>query len=119
MDGGQCHAHAMRGTSLCFSHNPEKKAEKLIAVRRGGEVTKAHYIKNKKHRPPVEIRSPFDALQVIEEGINELRYKGRGVKEILTAGQLAFMATKILHDWHLENEIKLLNSIVKPKREIK
>jgi len=119
LDGGQCRAHAIRGTSLCFSHNPETRAEKFDAVHRGGEVTKAHHTKNKKYGAPIEICSPYDSLRIIEEGINELRYEGRGVKEIMASAQLAYMATKILHDWHLENEIKLLNSVIKPRREIK
>lgn len=39
-DGEQCKAKAIKGSDLCFTHNPDYSEEKALAVLKGGENRK-------------------------------------------------------------------------------
>lgn len=68
-DGERCGMRAIKGSSLCFSHNPDTQEAKAIAVRTGGENRRTFI----EFGEVKAITSPKDIREIIGEGINLLR----------------------------------------------
>jgi len=68
-NGIRCDAQAMKEAPFCFSHNPDTKEEKHLAVVRGGENSRRIDIR----LPPMELRSPKDVILLVSDTINGVR----------------------------------------------
>lgn len=68
-NGEGCGANAMKNSKYCFTHNPETRDEHSLAVVKGGKLSK----KTKLNLPPVQVRTPIDIIQLLEETINGIR----------------------------------------------
>lgn len=66
-DGLQCNAYATTGSSYCFSHNPDYKKEKALAVKKGGLAPKKFLLNNQEE---VVIESAKDAMLFLSKVIN-------------------------------------------------
>lgn len=64
----ECQAFALE-SGYCFSHDPDKREEKQLAVTKGGLASK----KERLNLPPVVIKDPADVITVLEETINMIR----------------------------------------------
>ena len=65
----RCKANAMKKSKYCFAHNPKTRDEHALAVKKGGKLSR----KTKLDMPPVEIKSPADVVNLLEETINGIR----------------------------------------------
>lgn len=68
-DGTRCGMRALKGSDLCFTHNPDVKEQKALAVKNGGENRKT-FVEIGDYK---EIKSPKDIRDILGEGINLLR----------------------------------------------
>ena len=66
--GEKCQGFALE-SGYCFSHDPAKKEDKLIAVTKGGLAPK----KLKLSLPAVHIETVEDVISVLEETVNAVR----------------------------------------------
>jgi|SRR3989344_110374 len=65
-DGSQCQANPIRGSNLCFSHNPNCTRDKTDAVTKGGQNRKLYGIYGDK----LQLDTPQDIRKLISETIN-------------------------------------------------
>jgi hypothetical protein len=72
-DGSRCNAYALKGKDYCFSHDPESKEAKALAVRKGGLVKQ---IKINGELQTIDIKTPEDVVTLLGQTINEVR-KGK------------------------------------------
>jgi len=91
-DDTQCLANALRGSEFCFSHDPDKRSEKLAAVRKGGLASKVR--KKTVLKPPV-LRQPSDALNLIEDTINRLRTEPMSTQQANSIASLVSLTFKL------------------------
>ena len=68
-DGKQCNAKPIKGSKYCFSHNPDTKIEKHLAVVKGGLNSK----KVKLDLAPLSIKDPKEVASLLEQTINGVR----------------------------------------------
>jgi hypothetical protein len=68
-DGTRCNMKAIKGSNLCFTHNPQYKDQKELAVKTGG-LNRRSYFNIGDFR---EINTPKDIRDIIGEAINLLR----------------------------------------------
>lgn len=88
-DDQQCNAWALKGSNLCFSHDPASKMAKHRAVVSGGLVRsrgKSHVIM---HLDPLNIKTPKDVVSLLEDTINNLRRLPINASEANSIGYLA------------------------------
>ncbi|MFC1627456.1 hypothetical protein ACFL18_02810 [Patescibacteria group bacterium] len=64
--GSKCQANSMRGSDYCFSHNPDTKTEKRLAVLKGGLANKKSYLGFE----PVEVKTLEDIKSLLSKTIN-------------------------------------------------
>lgn len=91
-DGGQCGAKPMQDSDYCFSHNPETKIEKHLAVVKGGLNSK----KTNLSLEPLDIKSANDVTKLLEDTINGVRKGEIPPKIANTIGYLAGHALKAM-----------------------
>jgi len=112
-DKKQCEAQAIKGSNLCFSHDPSKADEKHEAVVKGGLSPK----KNTLDLPPVKIQTAKDVVILLEDTANRVR---AGEIEIKLANCLGFLSghlIKAINTADLEGRIQILEqALLKPKR---
>lgn len=66
INGERCKANVIRGSKCCFTHNPEYKEAKSIAVRKGG-LNRKHY---EAYGEPVVIKTPKDIKKLLSSVIS-------------------------------------------------
>ena len=67
--GGQCKAKPLKGTNYCFSHNPDTKIEKHLAVVKGGLNSR----KVNLDLTPLSIKDAKEVATLLEQTINGVR----------------------------------------------
>jgi hypothetical protein len=67
--GEQCNARPIKGSKYCFSHNPDTKIEKHLAVVKGGLNSK----KVNLDLAPLSIKDPKEVASLLEQTINGVR----------------------------------------------
>lgn len=65
-DGEKCEANAVSDSRFCFSHDPENKEAKLIAVTKGGLNRKLYQT----YGEPIGIETSEDVKKLLAEVIN-------------------------------------------------
>ncbi len=96
-----CEANAMLNTEYCFSHNPETKEAKLLAVTKGGQTPKKNY----NPLPAIELTDSKSVVNLLINTIGEVR---AGTTDIRVANCIGFLAShliKALELSDLENRI--------------
>jgi len=68
-DSKQCNAKPIKGSKYCFSHNPDTKMEKHLAVVKGGLNSK----KVNLDLAPLSIKDPHEVANLLEQTINGVR----------------------------------------------
>lgn len=61
-------ANAVRGSDLCFSHDPSLKEQKVRAVTKGG-LNRRHY---QVYGKPMSLKTPDDVKNLLNEVINKV-----------------------------------------------
>ncbi len=89
----KCNANALTISQHCFSHDPNKKEAKLLAVKKGGSAIKYSSILDS---PPISIRSPEEILYLLESIINGLRGEPMDHHRANSIGYLSGVMLKIV-----------------------
>jgi hypothetical protein len=107
-NGEQCNASPMKGCNYCFSHNPDTKIEKHLAVVKGGFASKRVEL----GLEPVSIKTPQEISQLLENTINEVR-DGRMPPNIAnTIGFLAGHALKAMELFKYADKVESVERIL-------
>jgi len=68
-NGEQCQANAVLNSEYCFSHSPEHKDQKALAVTKGGLGRRLV----QEYGQRIDIKTPEDIRNLLEETINMIR----------------------------------------------
>jgi hypothetical protein len=90
--GEQCNAIPIKGSKYCFSHNPDTKIEKHLAVVKGGLNSK----KVNMSLAPLSIKEAKEVAHLLEDTINGVRSGEIPPNIANTIGYLAGHALKAI-----------------------
>jgi hypothetical protein len=107
----QCSANAMTGSKFCFSHNPDTKKEKLVAVIKGGKAPK----KNHSSLPPIPLNQPKDVVGLLTTTINEVREGSIELRIANCIGYLSGHLIKAFEITDLEDRISKIEKTLDKK----
>jgi len=107
-DGEQCQAKAMKGCDYCFTHNPDTRAEKHLAVIKGGLNSKKVRLDLK----PLSIKTPQEVSMLIEDTINQVRSGKMPPNIANTIGYLAGHALKAIETADIKDKITELEAVI-------
>lgn len=94
-NGERCKAYALKEKDFCFSHDPENKEQKAIAVRNGGLVRP---IRVETALETVEVKTPKDIVTVLGKTINEVR---EGKLQPQIANTIGFLSGHLLRAFEI------------------
>lgn len=108
LDGEQCNAHAIAESEFCFSHDPDTKEEKELAVLKGGLAPKG------KIEPlaPLPMSNPEEVLVLLQDTINRIRTSPMTHQKANSIGYLASIALKTMEVGELGEKLELINSLI-------
>lgn len=112
----RCGAYAMNDSDFCFSHNPEAKELKQLAVIKGGKVSKRSL---GVLLPAVSIEEKKDVIPFLVSVINELR---TGKIDNRKANALAYVGGVLIKAYELaemEDRLEKIEKVVLEKRTFK
>lgn len=104
----QCQANAMKGSKFCFTHNPETKEAKQIAVTRGGRSPKKNY----NPLTPVEITDNKSVVNLLIATVNEVR---AGEIDLRVANCIGFLSGHLLRALEiseLEGRVETIERVI-------
>jgi hypothetical protein len=113
-EGSQCNANAMTEADYCFSHNPDTRGEKEMAVRKGGLALKPR--QEAEPFDPLPIRSIEGILVLIEDTMNRVRTEPMTHQKANCIGYLAGIALKAIEVGEIDEKLDLINSVVLERR---
>lgn len=114
-DGTQCKAWALIDKDLCFSHDPESKEAKAIAVRNGGLVRP---IRIDTPLETVEVNTPKDVITLLGKTINEVR---TGILLPQIANTIGFLASHLLRAFEvaeIEDKVEEVKAVLIQRKTI-
>jgi len=105
--GQRCRAKAMRGVTLCVSHNPDAVELKRAAVAKGGRNRK---VPKRALRPqqPVRINSLDDVGALLLSTLEDLRNGKLDADLARSIGYLAGVTAKVLETVDLSQRVRAL-----------
>lgn len=112
-DGEQCNAMPIKGSSYCFSHNPDTKIEKHLAVVKGGLNSRKINLDLK----PLSIKNPQEVGKLLEDTINGVRSGEIPPNIANTIGYLAGHALKALEASNLDQRVEMVESILLERKK--
>ena len=89
-NGEKCRAWALKDKVFCFSHDPESKDAKALAVRNGGLVKP---IRIETALEAIEVKTPTDVVMLLGTAISEVR---SGVLPQQVANTIGFLSGHLL-----------------------
>lgn len=104
-DGTQCGAYALKSKKYCFSHDPENKEQKALAVKKGAYASQ---IKLEKPLEPVEIEKLEDVIKLLITTINEVRQAKMSPK---IGNTISVLANTLLRAYQLAYTDKKLDEV--------
>jgi len=98
----------MKGSDYCFTHNPETKIEKHLAVVKGGLASK----RVKLDLEPLSLKTPQGVAELLEDTINRVRSGEMPPNIANTIGYLAGHTLKALEVSNLDQRVEMVESII-------
>jgi len=98
----------MKGSDYCFTHNPDTKIEKHLAVVKGGLASK----RVKLDLDPLSIKTPQEVGKLLEDTINRVRSGEIPPNIANTVGYLAGHTLKALETADLKDKIAELEAVI-------
>ncbi len=92
----ECNANAMRDSEFCFTHNPDKEAEKMSAVSRGGSAPRKAY----KPLTEVKLDNTKDVVNLLSTTISEVR---AGLVELRVANCIGYLSGHLIKAFETSN----------------
>ena len=111
-NGELCNARPVRKTDYCFSHNPDTKKEKHLAVVKGGLNSK----KVNLDLEPLNIKTAQEVSILLEDTINGVRGGEIPTRIANTIGYLAGHALKAIEVVKLANKVEIVERILMERR---
>jgi len=111
----KCQANAMKNSRFCFTHNPDTKEQHALAVVKGGKLSK----RDRLNLPLVQIKTPADVVNVLEETINGVR---SGTIPPNVANTLAYICSHTLKAMEascLDDRLEIVESVLLKRKSIK
>ena len=111
-DGSPCRAHSLAGQSFCFTHHPDRAAERRLAREAGGRARAARVLPS-----DVDVRglrSAGDVATFLSEAIRYVIHGELDPKVANSAGYLASVLLRAIEVSVLEERIKRLEAAVQP-----
>jgi len=102
----------IKGSNYCFSHNPDTKTEKHLAVVKGGLNSR----KVSLDLAPLSIKDPQEVATLLEDTINGVRSGEIPPNIANTIGYLAGHTLKAIELVKLADKVELIERIVLEKR---
>jgi hypothetical protein len=115
-DGDKCQAWALKGKEYCFSHDPESREAKLLAVAKGGQ-SKEILI----HAPlqKIEVNTPKDVVILLAQTIGEVRSGQLDPRIASTIGYLAGHLLKAFETSELNEKVNEVKNAIAEMAEAK
>jgi hypothetical protein len=98
----------MAGFDYCFTHNPEAREDKKLAILKGGLAPK----KSERQLEPVKVRSVEDILVLIEDTINRIRSEPMTHQKANAIGYLSNVALRVFEVGEIDDKLELINSLI-------
>jgi len=115
-DGTGCEAYALTGKAFCFSHDPESREAKAIAVRRGGI---AFHTKSSSDEPLVMVKliEPKDVVGLLAATISELRAGKISSSRANSIGLLVSNLLKAFEASEMNRKLQELQSLLNRRNQ--
>lgn len=111
-NGEQCNAKPIKGSKYCFSHNPDTKIEKHMAVVKGGLNSR----KVNMDLEPLSIKTAQEISVLLENTINGVRSGEIPPNIANTIGYLAGHALKAFEVSKLNEKVELIQRVILEKK---
>lgn len=115
-NGERCEAFAIKNSQYCFTHDPSKKEERTLAVKKGGLVKKRILLDNKEE---VMLNDLKDAKEFLSRLINDV-WKGK-IPATPVANTLGFLVRcfiEVYEKSELEERIRKLEEEITRKNSL-
>jgi hypothetical protein len=107
-DGDECKARRVAGSSYCFFHDPEKRAERESAQRAGGLKNKVAVLSST--TPDARLLDAKDVVKLLAETINQVRRGEVDPKVANAVGYLGGLLMKAIHETEIESRLATLEA---------
>ncbi|KKQ35288.1 MAG: hypothetical protein US50_C0019G0010 [Candidatus Nomurabacteria bacterium GW2011_GWB1_37_5] len=111
----KCEANAMTDKGYCFTHNPETKGAKQLAVIKGGKSPKKNY----NPLSPIEISDSRSVVNLLATTINEVRQGKADLRVANCIGYLAGHLIKALEVSELEGRLETVEKVILERRTMR
>ena len=108
-DGGECKAHAVKGSKLCFFHDPSNDDERKLAQATGGKGNK---ITVQVPLEPMELKSVQDVVKLLEDTVNRVRSGEVDVKIGNCIGVLSGHIIKALEVVSVSDRVEIIERAI-------
>lgn len=109
--GKPCQGFAVHGSTCCFTHSPDRAADRARANSKGGKARQGRVVgKIGQVAATVTIASVGDVLKVITDAINDCLTLEKSIARSRTIGGLASVALKAFEVSELEQRIAALEA---------
>lgn len=115
-DGTQCGAWARINKDYCFSHDPESRNAKLLAVRKGGL---AREIEVETPLEAIPVSTAKDVVTLITRTINEVRAGRLDPRIANTIGYLAGHLIRAFEVAELEGKVEEVRAVLLERKPLK
>ncbi len=115
-DGSRCKAYALKDKDFCFSHDPESKEKKALAVKNGGLVKQ---IKINGDLQTVDVKTPKDVVTLLGLTINEVR-EGKLPPQI--ANTIGFLSGHLLRAFEIaemDDKVEEVKAVLMMRKPVK
>ena len=115
-DGSRCKAYALTDKDYCFSHDPESREDKALAVRNGGLVKQ---IKINGELQTIDVKTPKDVVKVLSTTIAEVR-EGKLPPQI--ANTIGFLSGHLLRAFEIaemDNKVEEVKAVLMMRKPVK
>ena len=104
-NGEPCHAPALRGSQLCYWHDPALATQRAEARKKGGINRR---VSKRSSDRRYSIRAVDDVLTVLEDALNDVVGLENSHSRARTIGYLSGIALKAIEVGELENRVAAL-----------
>ncbi len=112
-NGKRCGAWAMTDSDFCFTHDPNKKEERALAISKGGKSPKKNY----NPLPPVELSDNKSVANLLAQTINEVRAGEIDLRVANCIGYLSGHLIKALEISDIEKRVEEIEKIIQERME--
>ena len=103
--GEPCGAYAVKGSSFCFWHSPERASDRKEAAAAGGRGGRRRALSSVARAGPVQLASLADVVALVEQAVGDVLSLENSIARARCLGYLAGIAARALEAGDLEQRI--------------